>query len=338
MPPPDHTGLKLGERALATRRVARTGVAPTLRVVGLEGRWGNGAEFQASGWGIKMKTLGIIANCRKRHAPAVLEKLAKRASELGFELRAADATAELLPGVDSEPLEDVFAASDVMMVLGGDGTMLSAVRAMHGRSKPLIGVNIGSLGFMTSVAEEDLSSALRCLRDETFVVSERTVAESVVTHAGASETHCALNDVVITSGPSSRITTLDVTIGDDAVTSYVCDGLIVSTPTGSTGHSLSAGGPILTPETRAFVISPICPHTLSSRPLVVPDTSEIRICLAGQSKEALLSVDGQIGLTIGSGDAVVVRRCEQRVRFLHLPDYDYFEVLRRKLRWRGSNV
>ncbi len=285
-----------------------------------------------------MKTLGVIANCGKSRAAAVLARLSAEAADLGLELRASGDTAALLLCTSPEPLADVFAAADAVVVLGGDGTMLMAVRELHGLNKPLIGVNIGSLGFMTSVAEDDLSAALACLRDETFVVSERTVAECVVTHSGGTDQYCALNDVVITSGPSSRIATLDVAVGGNSLTSYVCDGLIVSTPTGSTGHSLSAGGPILTPEARAFVISPICPHTLSSRPLVVPDASEISIGLGDQSGQARLSVDGQVGFMLSVRDRVIVRRCEQTVRFLHLPDYDYFEVLRQKLRWRGSNV
>jgi NAD+ kinase len=285
-----------------------------------------------------MKTLGVIANCGKPRAESVLAELSLQARQLGLELRASGDTAALLKGVGDEPLSEVFEAVDAVVVLGGDGTMLMAVRELHGLNKPLIGVNIGSLGFMTSVAEQDLSAALKCLRDETFVVSGRTVAECTVSHAGGTERYCALNDVVVGSGTSPRVITLDVSVDDDPVTSYVCDGLIVSTPTGSTGHSLSAGGPILTPDARAFVMSPICPHTLSSRPLVLPDTSEIRIGLAEHSGKARLSIDGQVGLMLDNGDSVVVRRCDQNVHFLHLPDYDYFEVLRRKLRWRGSNV
>lgn len=285
-----------------------------------------------------MKTLGVIANCSKPRAASVLEALGVRANALGLELRASGETARLIPGVKAEPLEDVFAAADAVVALGGDGTMLSAVRALQGLNKPLLGVNIGSLGFMTSVAEQDLSAALECLRDEKFMVSERVVAECVVTHSGKAEQVCALNEVVVSSGSSSRVITLEVTVCGKSVTSYVCDGLIVSTPTGSTGHSLSAGGPILTPDMRAFVMSPICPHSLSSRPLVVPDTSEIRICVGAQSEVARFSADGQVGAALHDGDTVSVRRCEQTVRFLHLPDYDYFEVLRQKLRWRGSNL
>jgi NAD+ kinase len=216
--------------------------------------------------------------------------------------------------------------------------MLTAVRELRGLNKPLIGVNIGSLGFMTSVAEEDLSAALECLHDESFSVSERVVLESSVRQENSVETYCALNDVVITSGESARVITLDVSVDGKSVTSYLCDGLIISTPTGSTGHSLSAGGPILSPETSAFVISPICPHTLSSRPLVVPDSCELEVCIGRQSGKSRLSVDGQLRLSLSCGDSISLRRCSQNVRFLHLPDYDYFDVLRRKLRWRGSNV
>ena len=286
-----------------------------------------------------MKALGIIANCGKPRASAVLAELSERAGELGLELHASGDTAAMLPGVCHEPLPDVFEAADVVVALGGDGTMLTAVRELDGADVPLIGVNIGSLGFMTSVAEQDLSAALECLQDDTYIVSERVVAECVVTHSGGIARYCALNDVVVSSGASSRVITLDVTVGGKDVTSYVCDGLIVSTPTGSTGHSLSAGGPILIPEINAFLISPICPHTLSSRPLVVPDTSKIIIEVNDHSDhDARLSVDGQVGLALSRGDSVGVSRCKQNVRFLHLPDYDYFEVMRQKLRWRGSNV
>jgi len=284
-----------------------------------------------------MKKLGVIANCGKPRAAAVLRELSEKAAEIGLELHACGETAAMLPGAAAEAAA-VFAGVDGVIALGGDGTMLTAVRELQGLDKPLIGVNIGSLGFMTSVAEQDLGAALECLYNETFIVSERAVLESVVTQSGGSESYCALNDIVITSGESARVISLEVTIDGNAVTSYLCDGLVVSTPTGSTGHSLSAGGPILTPETPALVISPICPHTLSSRPLVIPDSSEIGISVGRQSGKSRLSVDGQLRLSMGVGDSIAVKRREQNVRFLHLPDYDYFDVLRRKLRWRGSNV
>jgi NAD+ kinase len=285
-----------------------------------------------------MKHLGVIANTGKPRAAAVLERLDGLARSLGLSLSATAQTAALLPGAAVIADGEAFRAVDAVLALGGDGTMLAAVRSLHGLNKPLIGVNIGSLGFMTSVSEQDMERALRCLRDETYIVSERSVAECVVRTAGGEiEQYRALNDVVVSSGASSRVVRLEVSAGESLVTTYVCDGLIVSTPTGSTGHSLSSGGPIMLPETHAFVISVICPHTLSSRPLVVPDQTVIRVRVCAAMHDHLrLSVDGQVGRELKSDDVVEVRRCERNVRFLHLPDYDYFSVLRRKLNWSGS--
>ena len=286
-----------------------------------------------------MKTLGVIANIAKPRAAAVLDRLAVLAAADGLALAATSGTAERIPGCRTLASCEGFAEVEAVMALGGDGTMLTAVRMIHGLDKPLIGVNIGSLGFMTSVAEKDLDAALRCLRDETYRVSERSVAECRVQGAGGSgAAYTALNDVVLTHGTSSRVVRLEVAVGDSLVTSYVCDGLIVSTPTGSTGHSLSAGGPILTPDAGVFVVSVICPHTLSSRPLVVPDSSSIRVRICDAPDALRLSVDGQTGQALRGGDAIEVRRGARPVRFLHLPDYDYFAVLRAKLNWSGSTV
>jgi len=283
-----------------------------------------------------MKHLGVIANTGKPRAAAVLQRLAALAQSLDLTLCATAETAALLPGASVIASGEAFRAVDAVLALGGDGTMLAAVRSLHGLNKPLIGVNIGSLGFMTSVSEQDMERALCCLRDETYLVSERSVAECVVQGPGGEERYCALNDVVVSSGTSSRVVRLEVSAGGSLVTTFVCDGLIVSTPTGSTGHSLSAGGPIILPETNAFVISVICPHTLSSRPLVLPDQTLIRVRVCTATHALRLSVDGQVGGVLRNDDVVEICRCARNVRFLHLPDYDYFSVLRRKLNWSGS--
>ncbi len=284
-----------------------------------------------------MKSLGVIANTTKPRAGAVLRHLSDMATALGFSLSALADTAALLPGARRLASGTGFRDTEAVVALGGDGTMLAAVRSLHGIDRPLLGVNIGSLGFMTSVSEADMERALCCLRDDTFIVSERSVAQCrLLAPEGRSEDYSALNDVVVSSGASSRVVQLEVSAGGSLVTTYVCDGLIVSTPTGSTGHSLSAGGPILTPDTAAFVVSVICPHTLSSRPLVVPDRSGIRIRISDSTEGVRLSVDGQVGRVLRNGDVVEVQRSDRNVRFLHLPDYDYFRVLRQKLNWSGS--
>lgn len=284
-----------------------------------------------------MKRIGVTANCGKPNAAAVLKHLADIAGKHGLELIADETAAGLLNSSKSIPFNKLCDQVDAIMVMGGDGTMLKAVRELNGRDKPVIGVNIGGLGFLTTVAEEELDRALDCLASGMFSTSMRAIAEARLVRNNAEiSTYRGLNDVVIRCGPSGRIVTLDVTIDNEPGTSYLCDGLIVSTPTGSTGHSLSAGGPILTPDTSAFVISLICPHTLSSRPMVIPDRSQISVTASKSSGDLLLSVDGQVGEPLLTGDCVTVRRSDNGVRFIHLPGYSYFSVLRQKLHWRGS--
>lgn len=286
-----------------------------------------------------MKILGVMANCDKSRAPVVLERLQALAGPLGLSLVADEATAALLPSARKLPVEQMFEAVEAVMALGGDGTMLRAARAMNGRQIPLIGVNIGGLGFLTSEAEGELERALRSLASGHYQVSAHAILEGGVHREGKEiDRYRALNDIVVSRGPVGRVVTLDVSVGEERVTSYVCDGLIVSTPAGSTGHSLSAGGPILTPATRALVVTPICPHTLSWRPLVVPDASRIRVTVAGSHGELLLSVDGQVGRALKQGDRVEITRSAQDVQLIQLPGHSYFAVLRQKLHWSGSSV
>jgi NAD+ kinase len=286
-----------------------------------------------------IRKLGIVANCGKPHAPAVLRKLAAKARKMGIKLVADKAIISLLDNKKCTEAGRNFGSVDVVMALGGDGTMLRAVRMLEGKDIPVIGLNLGALGFLTSVVEDELDCALKCLVSGKYSTSIRAMVDAVVERKRRTIVRQrALNEVVVSSGPSKRVVVLGLAVDGDKVTSYVCDGLIVSTPTGSTGHSLSAGGPILTPETQAFVISLICPHTLSSRPLVVPDKSEIVISVEDASGKIMFSVDGQIAENLVEGDRVRIRKSQSIVRFVHLPGYSYFTVLRRKLHWGGSNV
>lgn len=286
-----------------------------------------------------IRKLGVIANCVKPDAPKVLKKLAVKAGKLGIELVADKASMSLLNHAKQIHASSHLDKVDAVMALGGDGTMLRAVRMLEGRDIPVIGLNLGALGFLTSVVEDELDRALKCLVSGKYETSTRAMADAVVERKGRCVLRQrALNEVVVSSGPSKRVVVLGLAIDGDKVTSYVCDGLIVSTPTGSTGHSLSAGGPILTPETPAFVISLICPHTLSSRPLVVPDESQIVVTIEDVSGKILFSVDGQIAENLHEGDKVRITRSRSSARFIHLPGHSYFTVLRRKLHWSGSNV
>lgn len=286
-----------------------------------------------------MKRIGVLANVRKPDAAAVLKRLAARARSLGLELVTCDGTGRLLRGAARVPESSFCGRIDVLMALGGDGTVLRAVRVLAGADTPVIGVNLGSLGFLTSVTEQDLERALKVLKAGDFTTSVRTVIDCSLRRGRRNVGRFrALNDAVVGWGLSSRVSTLELSIDGERVASYACDGLIVSTPTGSTGHSLSAGGPILHPETPCFVVSPICPHTLSNRALVVSDRSVIAVRVVRAMKELLLSVDGQEEMPVRQGDVLEVRRSLRSVRFIHLPGYSYFSVLSQKLHWRGSNV
>ena len=285
-----------------------------------------------------MKALGVITNINKGHAQAVLKRLGVKAAGLGLKLLPDEATARLMGLPRAAPPNELFETASVVMVLGGDGTMLRAVREMNGRDIPMIGVNLGGLGFLTSVTEEDVERALDCLVQKDYSTSERVIVDCVARRKGENlGAYRALNDVVLKSA-RSRVATLRMKVDGHEVGDFVCDGVILSTPTGSTGYSLSAGGPVLLPESQALVVSLICPHTLSTRPLVLPNEARVEVTVIERSAGTELSVDGQVGRPLDVGDTVAVHRSETRVRFVHLPGYNYFSVLRQKLHWRGSNV
>lgn len=284
-----------------------------------------------------MKCVGVIANCSKPDAKQVLQVVSRRADELGLKLVTTGETCGLLPDVEHVDPEALAGTSDILMVFGGDGTMLSAVRSLGDSDVPLLGVNLGSLGFMTSVPQESAVLALEVIAAGTYTTSTRSTALCRLYRNGTVlETYRSLNDVVVGWGESARVVAFSVFINGDKVTAYLCDGVIISTPTGSTGHQLSAGGPIVHPESPVFVVNVICPHTLSTRPIVVPDNSVIGVHVTETQKELILAVDGQESHRVQQADLIEIERSPQNVKFLHLPGYNYFTVLRHKLGWRGS--
>lgn len=286
-----------------------------------------------------MKTIGIIANCSKPAAREALRRIAVRARTLGLRLATCDATRRLLSEADACQPATFRRRIDALMALGGDGTMLYAVRMIGAADIPVLGVNLGSLGFLTSVPLDRIEPALDALATDACIESRRSLLDCrLIRGRKTLVRHRALNDVVLGWGATSRIVTLSLRIDGEAVNTLVCDGLIVSTPTGSTGHSLSAGGPVLHPGSPAFVINPICPHTLSSRPMVIPDDSRVELQIESADKKLLLVVDGQDHSAVSFGDRILISRAERGVRILNLPGYSYFNVLRQKLHWRGSSV
>jgi NAD+ kinase len=236
------------------------------------------------------------------------------------------------PGVAAE---DISSRADLVVVLGGDGTLISTARIIGERDIPILGVNLGSLGFLTEIALDELYPALeKCLAGD-YRVSERIMLRAVVERDGReTASHLVLNDVVINKGALARIVDLKTTVNSLDLATFKADGLIISTPTGSTGYSLSAGGPIVNPSMNCIVITPICPHTLTNRPIVIDDGSVVDITVSSLDDEDIyLTLDGQVGLELRSGDRITVCRAHHTARLVMSDERDYFAVLRTKLKW-----
>jgi NAD+ kinase len=286
----------------------------------------------------RMKKAGVIANPKRPHAADIFERLARRAEALGIELFADGQTAAYLPAATVIEFDQFATTVDVLLALGGDGTVLFCAKILNGADVPILGINLGSLGFLTGVGEDTLEKALDALAAGKCRREIRTAADCTVLRKGRPDAgYRILNDAVIGFGGSSHIITLGLSVSGEPITSFACDGIIVATPTGSTGHFLSSGGPVIQPGARVFGVSVICPHTLSNRPLVLPDSHVIEIAVQHTHKKLILSADGQDVEELDTGDDVRITRSGKPVTFLHLPGYSYFSVLSRKLHWRGLN-
>jgi NAD+ kinase len=219
-----------------------------------------------------------------------------------------------------------------VVVLGGDGTLLAAARAVGKTQTPVVGVNLGSLGFLTEVQVSELYPTLEAVHEGKASVEQRSLVHcEIVRHGASVASYEALNDVVIDKGAIARLSNFDLFVDHAFVSNYKADGMIVSTPTGSTAYSLAAGGPILTPSVEAFVVTPVSPHSLTHRPLVVRDSAEIVIVIKG-AKECYLSIDGQVGMPLLDGDQVRCRKSEHKFKLLRVRK-TFFDVLRNRLKW-----
>jgi NAD+ kinase len=243
-------------------------------------------------------------------------------------------TARYTSGQDAVPRAQMAShALDLVIVLGGDGTLLSAARVTAAIDVPLLGVNLGSLGFLTEVPIESLYPLLDAIAQGRAAVEHRSLMQCQLMRGDTVRgSYLVFNDAVVNKTALARLNTYDLYIDKTFVSSYRADGMIVATPTGSTAYSLSAGGPVLMPTVNAFVITPVAPHSLTHRPLVVPDSVEIEILLRSEEEVAYLSLDGQPGLDLRDGDRVRCRRSEHQVN-LFRTGTDFFQVLRSKLKW-----
>ncbi|MCE1241148.1 MAG: NAD kinase [Azonexaceae bacterium] len=283
-----------------------------------------------------------IALVGKYHSPEIAESLRRLAEylyERGASVFIERETAEHIGKlVDLSRwvtcgFNDIGAHADVAIVLGGDGTMLNAARRLARYCVPLVGVNQGRLGFMTDIAREDMLTCMDDLLDGRFTPESRMLLAAEVIRDGRElAENLALNDVVVDKGAIGRLIELELFIDGEFVYNMRSDGLIVSTPTGSTAYSLSAGGPILHPTLTGIALVPLCPHALSNRPVLVDDHADIELRLV-QAADARIHFDGQVTLDLQRGDSVRLRRSEHSIRFLHPPGYSYFPMLRQKLHW-----
>lgn len=230
--------------------------------------------------------------------------------------------------------QKIVSRADVIIVFGGDGMLLSVARLVGNRGIPLLGVNLGGLGFITEISHDEISREIIEKTASAGCRFEKRIMLSVDVYRGKKKIakHTALNDVVINKSALARMAELDVHINKKYVTTFRADGLIVSTPTGSTAHSLSAGGPILYPTLEVFVMTPICPHILTNRPLVLPDNSVLEISIKN-GRDVYLTLDGQVGVPLKVKDRIIIRKADFETKFILLHEADYFQILRKKLKW-----
>ncbi|HEV3220621.1 MAG TPA: NAD(+)/NADH kinase [Candidatus Acidoferrales bacterium] len=281
------------------------------------------------------RTVGIVSRPRQEEIASVAPKLIEWLEGRGLTVLYDRETGSCLSKAGRErSREDLASAVDLLIVLGGDGTLLSAARSLGDHPVPILPVNLGGLGFLTSVTLAELYPILEEVLSGRSRVSERTQLDTKVLRVGkVVARHRALNDVVLNKGALARIIDLKLHVDGDYVSSYKADGLILSTPTGSTAYSLAAGGPIVYPKVAAFIVTPICPHTLTNRPLVIPDTSQVEISFRAGDEPVFLTLDGQVGVELEHADKISVAKAAQPLRLVRPARKTYFEILRNKLKW-----
>jgi NAD+ kinase len=280
-----------------------------------------------------VKTVGIISKPGLKRGYEILPALLAWLNQRGVESRL-DAESAVYAGGAGMAREELAEGAQLLIVLGGDGTLLAAARAAGGREIPIFPVNLGGLGFLTAITIDEIYDELeRAFRGEHRISRRRMIDCEVVRNETVVARYEALNDVVVTKAALARMIDVDTFVNTYFVSRFKADGLIVATPTGSTAYSLSAGGPIIFPTVAAFIIAPICPHMLTNRPVVVPDSSVIELVSRAGDDDAYLTIDGQVGEPLRARDRIVCRASEHVLNLIRPPKQRFFDVLRAKLKW-----
>ena len=282
-----------------------------------------------------IKRIGIISKPKKAEIREIIPPLMAWLRERQIEVFLDKETGAILESHErSVPRNEMAAQVEMIIVLGGDGTLLATARALNRKKVPILAVNLGGLGFLTVISRDDLYATLEQVLAGNAHVERRVQIEGELIRADEIiSSFLALNDVVLNKGAIARIIDFDVLVDGRFMSTYKADGLIVSTPTGSTAYSLAAGGPIIAPSVSAILVTPICAHTLTNRPLVLPDNVQIEITVKSQREAAYLTVDGQVGLATHSDDSVRLRKSSSCVEIIQPVTKSYFEILRQKLKW-----
>ena len=281
-----------------------------------------------------MKRVGVFAKRNHPEAVEIAREVTSWLQERGIEVFHDKALAEDLGTVQGYPGGSIPAMVNLIVVLGGDGTLISVARKVGDLRTPILGVNLGSLGFLTEITLQEIFPVLELVVRGDFTVSSRMMLDAVVRREGREVgRYRVLNDVVINKGALARIIDMEASVDDVYLTTFKADGLIISTPTGSTGYNLAAGGPIIYPDLDCLVMAPICPHMLTNRPIIVSDKAIIRVEVKFQDQDVVFTADGQVGMPLQGGDVVEVRRSRSCTLLVKSPTKDYFQVLRTKLRW-----
>lgn len=288
---------------------------------------------------MRPKTIGLIAHTGKAGVAELTRTLAADLQRAGLKVLLETETAALAGMPAGRASAELGRKAELLVVLGGDGTILHLVGQLGDNIKPVFGINVGALGFLTCANSSASAEAVECIAKGEMVFSERTLLDvTVKMPSTTASSMTGLNDVVLSRGEVSRLVRLKTSVNGEVLTEFNADGLIVATPTGSTAYSLSAGGPILAPQSGAFVITPICPHVLTNRSIIVDEDAVIEVEVTEREYPVFLTVDGREPLRIDTGTTVQIKKSARSLPLASLPGVSFFGVVRQKLKWSGSNI